>query len=99
MKLNKILALSVLSVLAIAPVWANEEINVDEKVNMLKTELTLTDEQVNQVKPIIEEYKINREQIDKAKEDQLKAVLTDEQMDKFKEWKKKKHAEHGDAKH
>jgi Spy/CpxP family protein refolding chaperone len=72
-----------------SPVLA-EKVNVDATVDMLKTALDLTDDQIKAVKPIIEDYKDAVDAAGKTKLERLSAVLTSEQMDKLKDLKKAK---------
>jgi Spy/CpxP family protein refolding chaperone len=73
------------------------EMDVDKKVESLKTKLTLTDTQASQVKAILNEYKVKMEALMKEKHEKMDAILTPEQRTKhaamMKEWKDKK--EHG----
>lgn len=81
-------------VLLNSPVRANEMMNVDQKVQKMKAELNLTDDQANQIKPIIQDYKNQMEQAKKNKEDRLRGVLSSQQMDQMKE--KHKMMKHSD---
>jgi hypothetical protein len=83
--------LSCLTVLLFAsPVLAHEKIDVNAKVDMMKKELNLSDDQVKSVKPVIEDYKNAVEQAGKNKEDKLSSILSKDQMDKMKDLMKDK---------
>lgn len=92
MNCKKILLLSALVASLAVPVYAghDHDMSVDEKVQKLKSELNLTDEQTTKIKPIIEEYKEKVSKISEEKHDKLKEVLTVEQLDKLNDMKKDK---------
>lgn len=68
--------------------YANKDFNVDDKVQKLKTELVLTDDQVRAIKPILEDYKNKLDQAGDEKEQRLGEVLTPDQMARLKDAKK-----------
>jgi Spy/CpxP family protein refolding chaperone len=81
-----------------APLHANEMgMNVDDRVKEMKTQLSLTDDQANQVKTIMEDFKTKSEALHKEKQDKLGQVLSADQMTKYKEWKKTWHKKHEKA--
>lgn len=84
--MKKMIATVLLALLA-TPVFAHEKMDVDAKVDMMKKELNLTDDQVKAVKPILEDYKNAEEQAVKNKEDKLSSVLTKDQMSKMQDLK------------
>lgn len=85
----KVMVLSAIVVLFLTGfACANEHFNVDDKVNRMKTELNLTDDQARAVKPILEDYKNTMELAEKEKKGRLASVLTDDQMKKMMQMKK-----------
>jgi Spy/CpxP family protein refolding chaperone len=73
-------------------VYANKMMmTADEKVQKMKKELNLTDDQVNQVRPIIQEYKDKMDALMQEKETKLSSVLTLDQMNKMKKMKNEKY--------
>lgn len=99
MKLKKMLLASTLFFLAAMPVWANEMMSVDEKVKKMKMDLNLTDEQANQVKPIIEDYKSQMNKLHDEKKARLGKVLSTEQMDRLEDMKKEMKDKHSEKKY
>lgn len=95
MNAAKILGLVMGLCLLGSTVHANEVMNVDEKINKMKENLSLTDEQAKAVKPILEDYKDKMEAAGKEKEERLAQVLSPDQMktmkDMHKEMKDKMH--------
>src|SRR5258708_6498275 len=76
---------------------ANEHFNVDDKINRMKADLNLTDDQVRAVKPIFEDYKNTMELAEKEKKGRLASVLNDDQMKKMEQAKKEhEKMEHND---
>lgn len=67
---------------------ANMNFDVDKKTDELKTQLNLTDDQVDQVKPVLEEFKDKVKQAHDEKMDKLKAILNDDQDKKLDQWVK-----------
>ena len=86
-----------MALLSTMPVFADEGMDVDKKVEKMKTELGLDAEQEASVKTILNEYKSKMEAIKQEKKDKLDAVLTPEQKTKheamMKEWKEKRKEE------
>jgi hypothetical protein len=73
--------------LAVIPLHANENMSVDEKVEKMKSNLALTDDQANQIKPILQDYKMKKDQLDQDKEQKLSAILNSTQMQQLREMK------------
>ncbi|MBL8013377.1 MAG: hypothetical protein JNN05_05965 [Candidatus Omnitrophica bacterium] len=85
---NKIIAGTVMSLLLIVSgAQANRMMNVDEKVKDMQRELSLTDNQANEVRPILQDFKDKMENLKQDKESKLSKVLSDEQMTKFRDMK------------
>jgi hypothetical protein len=82
-----ILAAATFLMLAVIPLHANENMSVDEKVMKLKNNLALTDDQANQIKPILQDYKMKKDQLDQDKEQKLSAILNATQMQQLREMK------------
>jgi len=74
-------------VLLSSAAFANMNMSVDDKVNQMKTNLNLTDNQVNEVRPIIQDFKDKMDQIVKEKELKLSAILTPDQVSKMQSMK------------
>ncbi|MBP9855209.1 MAG: hypothetical protein KBD53_10135 [Candidatus Omnitrophica bacterium] len=62
--------------------------SVNEKLQKMKTELNLTDEQVDKIRPIIQDYKDAMDKAQNDKEDRLRQVLSSDQMNQLKDMKK-----------
>ena len=88
MKIKKILLGVVMLFLFSSPVYADRMINVDEKIQKMKTDLNLTQDQADRIRPIIQDYKDKMEKAHKDKEDKLNQVLSADQMKKLKDMKK-----------
>jgi Spy/CpxP family protein refolding chaperone len=69
---------------------ADEYYKIDERIEKMKSDLKLTDEQVKEVKPVMESYKDKLHEARKEKEDKLDAILTSEQKDQMKQYKAEK---------
>jgi Spy/CpxP family protein refolding chaperone len=68
----------------------DEYYNIDERVSKMKSDLNLNDDQVKEIKPIMENYKDKIHEARKEKEDKLDKILTSEQKDKMKNFKEDK---------
>ena len=71
--------------------WANaghEGMNVDKKVEKMKKNLVLTDDQAVQIKAVLNEYKDKIEALMKEKHERVDAILTPEQRAKQEATKK-----------
>jgi Spy/CpxP family protein refolding chaperone len=69
---------------------ADEYYKIDERIDKMKSDLKLTDEQVKEVKPVMENYKDKVHEARKEKEDKLDAILTSEQKEQMKQYKEDK---------
>ncbi len=94
MNCKKLLFLPAVLILASSSVYANTMMNVDEKVEKMKAELHLTQDQANQIKPVIQEYKEKADKLHKDKEDKLSRILSSDQMNQLKAMKKDKYEDH-----
>src|SRR5262245_25060736 len=74
------------------PAFAAEKSSrgVDKFLDKMKTELNLSAEQVEDIKPILKQYQTEIRDARKDREDDLEEVLTEDQMDKFKAMKEEK---------
>ena len=90
MKAKMTILSAIVVMVLITPVYAMEDFNVNDKINMMRTDLNLTDDQANAVKPILADYKNKLEQAHKEKEDRLKNILSSDQMSKMKDMKKER---------
>jgi Spy/CpxP family protein refolding chaperone len=61
--------------------------NIDEKLSKMKSDLSLNDQQVKEIKPVMENYKDKIHEARQEKEDKLDKILTSEQKDKMKNFK------------
>lgn len=90
MEFKKVLTVFALLLTFAAPVFAHgDNMTTDEKVQKLKKELKLNDDQVNKVRPIIDDFKTNLEKLKQEKENKLSRVLNPDQMNKLQELKEK----------
>lgn len=69
---------------AAATVYADKMWSIDEKVRKIQDELKLSQEQADQIRPILQEYKDKIDQAGDAKEDKLRKILTEDQMNQLK---------------
>lgn len=91
MKAKSLLAIPLMMLLMSFPVQAHDHENwtVDEKVEKMKKEFNLNDEQAGKVRPIIADFKEKKERLHQEKMEKLQDVLTPEQMNKLREKKAK----------
>ena len=84
--MNYKIILGVLTVLFLCggPVHAHKMMSADEKVEKMKKNLSLTDDQVDKVRPIVQDYKDKMDGLKQDKESKLSSVLSVEQMNKYK---------------
>jgi Spy/CpxP family protein refolding chaperone len=82
MNIKKMLIAAAVVCSLATPVLAHEKsMDVDEKIAKMKSELNLTEEQANQIRPILEEYKDKMSKAMEEKKDKLRQVLSSVQMD------------------
>ena len=62
--------------------------NVDDRLDKMKSDLNLNDQQVKEIKPILENYKDKIHSARQEKEDKIDKVLTSEQKSKMDNFKK-----------
>ena len=74
------LCLAVFFVLSFSSFAQADTSSVDDIVAKMKTQLELTDKQVDEVKPIIENYLVKEQQLKLEEKKQLSKVLTGQQM-------------------
>src|SRR5262245_28308267 len=86
MKLHIIFCTAVLAFVA-TPALADRAEKVDKFLDKMKTELDLSAEQIEDIKPILKEYNTEIKDERKDRENDLEEVLTEEQMEKFKAMK------------
>lgn len=77
-------------VLLSSAAFAYGNMSAEDRVVKMTKNLNLTSDQVNAVRPIIQDYKNRMEQLEQEKEQKLKAVLTTDQMTKMKQMKKER---------
>ncbi len=83
---SRAMLLSTIMILFLAgPVLAAEEFNVDNKIQAMKNELGLTDDQVRALRPILTAYKDKLDQATNEKEQRLSDVLSTNQRNKLQE--------------
>jgi Spy/CpxP family protein refolding chaperone len=61
--------------------------NLDDRITKMKSDLNLTDAQVKEIKPVMENYKDKIHEARQEKEDKLDKILTSDQKDKMKNYK------------
>jgi len=72
--------------------FANWNMSVDDKVNKMTKNLSLTADQVIAVRPIIQEYKDKMDQIEQEKVQKLSGILTSDQLTKMQSMKNEKNS-------
>jgi len=87
MKKN-ILGLTAVLALIAGPVYAGHgDMDAGEWLDTMKMELSLNDQQVNDIKPVLDHYKDQMEAAKKEKHNKLDQILTSEQNDRMKAYK------------
>jgi Spy/CpxP family protein refolding chaperone len=90
MKAPLLLSLTAAVCLLGAPAFADsvdEYYKIDERLEKMKTDLKLTDEQAKEIKPVMENYKDKLHEARKEKEEKLEKILSAEQNDQMKQYK------------
>lgn len=87
MKTKAFLLGSLLVVLLSASVYANKMMSVDEKLQKMRSQLNLTQQEVEQARPIIQEYKDKMDRARQEKEDKLSRIFSPEQMNQLRSMK------------
>lgn len=87
--------------LAVA-VYANPRVDANQMVEKMRSDLDLTQEQVEAIRPVIEDHLNKKEELytqirelEESKKEKLSSILDPEQMDKYqqKKWKGKAYIE------
>jgi len=63
---------------------------IDQRLDKMKTDLNLNEQQVKEIKPVMDNYKDKVHDARKEKDEKIDKILTSEQKDKMDEFRKSK---------
>ncbi len=92
MKLNRILILTVFVCGMASPAIA-DKMSVDESVQKMQDKLNLSEEQADQIRPVLEEYNDGMKELKQEKKENLSGILSGEQMDELKKMEKEEYSD------